>query len=337
MHHSLVHRFFTNRLRATTCSLLLVSGVSLGMLPRGAAQTAPPAPVSPTPVGAAPATPAGISVAPASPTEATGTAAAAAGVPSNAVTTGSGSTNHLNPSGMPNPLVITDSAPVSGPAALVPTTAPRDYTLPPDLSAFGPNRTTDTLPLYGYDVFQPARQIIIARRALLTSPPRRFADGTGAGYGGYGSGSNSYGSNGYNFNGYPPDGYGGYGPGRYSGPRGYNSGPLTPGSPLPPGSAQAGGASQVGNAPYGPDPNGGEMTSPDSPAAQAQARRSVAGSGAFPGDTAQPGGAIQFPGSETYAPAGTTSALTGETADPASTPIRQCPGDGAAQLPAPAG
>ena len=276
------------------CSLLFVLGVSAWALPRGAAQTAAPA----TPaVGAAPATPAAVADAPP-------VGAAATAVPSNAVTTGSGSTNHLDSSGMPNPLVITGPAPVSGPAALIPTTAPGDYTLPPDLSALGPNRTTNTLPLYGYDVFQPARQIIIARRALLTSPPRRYSGSSD--YGDYGYAPNGYGPNGFPTNGYAQNGYGGSGQGRYIGPGGYAAGPLIPGYP------------QAGGGQYGPDPNGGEANGTDTPAGRAASRQRVAGGGAFPGDAQQPNGDIQFPNDATYARGATTNTLTGETADPAS-------------------
>ncbi len=55
----------------------------------------------------------------------------------------------------------------------VPSREPGDYTLPADPTTFGSRRYTKPLPLFGYDFFQPARQIILARRrALLPRPPQ---------------------------------------------------------------------------------------------------------------------------------------------------------------------
>ena len=64
------------------------------------------------------------------------------------------------------------------------TRPPGDYTVITDPSALGSRRYTAPLPLFGYDFFQPARQIIIARRrALLPIVPRanRYNNGYGNG------------------------------------------------------------------------------------------------------------------------------------------------------------
>ena len=92
-----------------------------------------------------------------------------------------------------NPIQITNSTRGTGSTALGPDArtgrfplpasphAPRDYTVPADPSTFGTRNRTRPLPLFGYDFFQPARQIILARRrALLPRPaPRRTGTGTG--------------------------------------------------------------------------------------------------------------------------------------------------------------
>ena len=66
------------------------------------------------------------------------------------------------------------SAPAPGNRLIPPviTREPGDYTISTDPFALGPRRPTKTLPLFGYDFFQPARQIIIARRRSLLPPPR---------------------------------------------------------------------------------------------------------------------------------------------------------------------
>ena len=91
-----------------------------------------------------------------------------------------------------NPIQITTSTRGTGSTTLgpdartgrltlpAPSRAPGDYTIPTDPSSFGLRRTKP-LPLFGYDFFQPARQIILARRrALLPRPaPRRTNATTG--------------------------------------------------------------------------------------------------------------------------------------------------------------
>lgn len=52
------------------------------------------------------------------------------------------------------------------------TRDPGNYTISTDPAALGPRRSAKPLPLFGYDFFQPARQIIIARRRSLLPPPR---------------------------------------------------------------------------------------------------------------------------------------------------------------------
>ncbi len=53
------------------------------------------------------------------------------------------------------------------------TREPENYTLQTDPALLGQPRFQKPLPLFGYDFFQPARQIIVARRrALLPAPPR---------------------------------------------------------------------------------------------------------------------------------------------------------------------
>ena len=101
-----------------------------------------------------------------------------------AVGTRSGRTNRRRRVTPPNPLVLTNPTRGSGPAGadtggnraapLIPAREPGDFTLQTD--PFQPRtRPGDRpLPLFGYDFFQPARQIILARRrALLPRPIRQ--------------------------------------------------------------------------------------------------------------------------------------------------------------------
>ncbi len=53
------------------------------------------------------------------------------------------------------------------------TREPGDYTIQTDPSLLGQPRLRKPLPLFGYDFFQPARQIIVARRRALLPPPPR--------------------------------------------------------------------------------------------------------------------------------------------------------------------
>lgn len=102
---------------------------------------------------------------------------------SNATATRNGRTNRRRPDKVANPLVITNPLRGNGPVSsgdlgtnrLTPpaTTAPaRNYTLNTNPYAPTGARPGPPLPLFGYDFFQPARQIIIARRRALL-PPRR--------------------------------------------------------------------------------------------------------------------------------------------------------------------
>lgn len=100
----------------------------------------------------------------------------------NATATRNGRTNRRRPQKVANPLVITNPLRGNGPVysgdlspnRLTPpatTAPPRNYTLNTDPYAPAARRGRP-LPLFGYDFFQPARQIIIARRRALL-PPRR--------------------------------------------------------------------------------------------------------------------------------------------------------------------
>ena len=82
----------------------------------------------------------------------------------------------------PNPLQIMNSPGTTGSIAqeqekrlgLPPTVrAPANYTLPVTPPPFGAEQNLKPLPLFGYDFFQPARQIILARRRFLLPPPIR--------------------------------------------------------------------------------------------------------------------------------------------------------------------
>jgi hypothetical protein len=78
-----------------------------------------------------------------------------------------------------NPLVLTNPLRGNGPGAfdgshptpLVPMREPGDYTLQTDPFQMSRRPLAKPLPLFGYDFFQPARQIITARRRALL-PPR---------------------------------------------------------------------------------------------------------------------------------------------------------------------
>ena len=92
------------------------------------------------------------------------------------------------------------------------TRSPGNYTLQTDPFTLGMARSARPLPLFGYDFFQPARQIIIARRrALLPPPPRIIRPSTsrnGTRQGQTQNGNSSYNNNSsYNYNsnysGYP--------------------------------------------------------------------------------------------------------------------------------------
>ena len=110
------------------------------------------------------------------------------------------------------------SAPAPGNRLIPPvvTREPGDYTISTDPLALGPRRPAKTLPLFGYDFFQPARQIIIARRRSLLPAPRvqRYYVPT---RNGLRSGQPNIGqSNAYNLNNANPNAYGGPGNGYYS-------------------------------------------------------------------------------------------------------------------------
>ena len=91
-------------------------------------------------------------------------------------------TRRRRPAVQPNPLLITSSPGTTGSLtqeqekrlAQPPTVrAPANYTLPVSPPAFGAEQNLKPLPLFGYDFFQPARQIILARRRSLLPPPIR--------------------------------------------------------------------------------------------------------------------------------------------------------------------
>jgi len=100
----------------------------------------------------------------------------------DAIATRNGRTTRRRPDALANPLVITNPNRSNGNIAIdlgkrlslpAPAPEPGIYTLPPDSPAFGTGRNARPLPLFGYDFFQPARQIILARRRALLPPPRR--------------------------------------------------------------------------------------------------------------------------------------------------------------------
>ena len=145
-----------------------------------------------------------------------------------AVGTRSGRTNRPRlPVTPPNPLLLTTPTRGTGPGAtggspgnritpLIPPRAPGVYTLPTDPFQPRPGAGVRPLPLFGYDFFQPARQIIIARRRALLPRPAPVQTGTrsrstvtqgggnaaGTGFGANGSGdTNGFDANGLNSNG----------------------------------------------------------------------------------------------------------------------------------------
>ena len=287
------------------------------------------------------------------------------------------------------------SFPVSPGNRLIPpvvTRDPGDYTLSTDPSALPLRRTARPLPLFGYDFFQPARQIIVARRRSLLPPAPRvtyYNNGrNGARPGqtsGYSNNYNNSSSGNYNTNDYnsspdssaynlgadaallgagaagqnsrggntPPAGSYGqsnssdpsqngnqslYGQGQ-SGPaqngstqndgsqypnsdensypqqgtgNGYNGDPLNAYAPntYTPGSADGTGSSLPGDVTNTTVRRRQNNVGPD--------YLNPGGTG-FPGDSAQPGGDIQFPGDDALARSGTTNAVTGQIADPVST------------------
>jgi protein involved in polysaccharide export with SLBB domain len=130
----------------------------------------------------------------------------------DAVATRNGRTTRRRRGTPVNPLVITNPLRGNGPGTssdtdgnqtlpLISTREPGDYTLQTDPFQMGRRRNAKPLPLFGYDFFQPARQIITARRrALLPRPIRRpvqpttrnRANRTGAGLNSGGVGTNGY-------------------------------------------------------------------------------------------------------------------------------------------------
>ena len=117
---------------------------------------------------------------------------------SDATQTRNGRTTRRKPVVPGNPIVFTDSTRGTGietlpadsqgisqgnrsPLPMLPRT-PGDYTFPTDPAASGSRRHPRTLPLFGYDFFQPARQIIRARqRSLLPPRPTRPVNRNGTG------------------------------------------------------------------------------------------------------------------------------------------------------------
>lgn len=135
-----------------------------------------------------------------------------------AVATRNGRTNRQRRRVLPsNPLVLTNPTRGSGPgtgsetgsnraAPLVPPREPGVYTLQTDPFRPRTRPGQKPLPLFGYDFFQPARQIIIARRRALLPRPARVpsrigagtrsrANGTSAGVGSTGNSVNNAGAN----------------------------------------------------------------------------------------------------------------------------------------------
>ena len=313
--------------------------------------------------------------------------------------------------------------PVSPGNRLIPPVVTRDpgnYTLSTDPSALPSRRPARPLPLFGYDFFQPARQIIVARRrALLPPAPRVTNYNTGRSGTRLGP-ANSYNSNGYNPNGYN-NGYGSSNANGYSSngypssgdnlgndgsayslgadaallgagaagqiPRGGNVPPAgsygqsispDPGqndpsqygsqnqygsqdqygqeqnNPVQNGMAQGGSQSPRGQYPnndnfappqgtngYNSSPFSADVPGTYTPGSapgtgsslpgdvtnttvlRRQSRGGASyfnpGGDGFPGDSAQPGGDIQFPGDDALARSGTANAVTGQIADPIST------------------
>ncbi len=281
------------------------------------------------------------------------------------------------------------------------TRDPGDYTLSTDPSALPSRRTARPLPLFGYDFFQPARQIIVARRRALLPPAPRITNYNMGRNGtrptqnnGYNGSSSSYNQNGYNPNGYSSSSYnpgndgsadgfgadaallgagaagqvsrggntppaGGYGQYNSFDPsqNGQSQFGQEQSSPAQNGSAQDDGSqypngqypnsdgnfsSQQGSSGYSSDPLNAYAPTPYTPGSadgtgsnlpgdvtsSGTPRRRQPNAGTdylnpggtgFSGDSAQPGGDIQFPGDDALARSGTANAVTGQIADPVST------------------
>jgi len=113
---------------------------------------------------------------------------------------------------------------------------PRSYVLQTDPSLLGQPRLQKPLPLFGYDFFQPARQIIVARRRALLPPaprvtryPQPLRPGqprSGQQPSGNSASANGYTSNGYNYYNDPNAGAlsSSYPNGTYQNSGGYNGG-----------------------------------------------------------------------------------------------------------------
>jgi len=100
----------------------------------------------------------------------------------SAVSTRNGRTTRRRRMTPPNPLVLTNPTRGTGPGAigdtggnrvapLIPAREPGVYTLPTDPFQPRTRPYSKPLPLFGYDFFQPARQIILARRRALLPRP----------------------------------------------------------------------------------------------------------------------------------------------------------------------
>ena len=274
-----------------------------------------------------------------------------------------------------NPIQITNSTRGTGNTALGPYArtgrfplpaaprTPRDYTVPADPFSFGLRNRLRPLPLFGYDFFQPARQIILARRrALLPRPaPRRTGTGgvtrsrtpqtgtgsasTDQGYsdnGGNGTssdgtgedlgaaaavaGSRGRGSNGdttsanTDLSGADAGQNGTNGDGTGNGPDSNQNGPDT--------RAQSGDTGTSGQDGGNGDTSGSaDDNAPDSTGNGTQRRRrsntgtnDLTGNGStFAGDTATPGGDVEFPGDDALVGSGAANAVSGQIADPLAT------------------
>ena len=133
---------------------------------------------------------------------------------------GRGSSAPYSPYGAPYGSAPYGATPAPGNRLLPPvvTREPGDYTVQTDPSAPASRRAAKPLPLFGYDFFQPARQIIVARRRALLPAPRPLR------YPVRSNGNRSNGRPGQSVgptgNSYSPNGYsaaGGYGAGDSAG------------------------------------------------------------------------------------------------------------------------
>ena len=103
----------------------------------------------------------------------------------DAIGTRNGQTTRRRPVPLANPLVITSPTLGNGPlntqtsrlSLPIPAREPGIYTLPANPETLNFPRTAAPLPLFGYDFFQPARQIILARRRALLPPLPRTSPG----------------------------------------------------------------------------------------------------------------------------------------------------------------